>query len=54
MKQIILRVPDEVHKNIKTAAALTEQSMQELILDALIASDSVRDAIKKMDHNRRD
>ncbi|MGD0727048.1 MAG: hypothetical protein ABSB63_15960 [Spirochaetia bacterium] len=52
MKQIILRVSDEVHKDIKTAAAQTEKSMQGLILDALTDSESVGEALKRMKQKR--
>lgn len=48
MKTITLRVDDRVHKDIKTAAAQTDQSMQDLILHALGGCDTVGEALKKM------
>jgi predicted HicB family RNase H-like nuclease len=48
MKQIILRVPDQVHKDIKIAAALTDQSMQDIILKAVQTCDTVGEALERM------
>ncbi len=41
MKQIKLRVSDQVHREIKTVAAQTDQSMQDVVLMALRTIDTV-------------
>ncbi len=47
MKQLIVRVPDELHRSIKTAAAVSDQSMQDIVIEALRTCDVVEEALKK-------
>ena len=35
MKQIIIRVPDDLHKRLKLASVQADTSMKEVVIDAL-------------------
>ena len=47
MKTITLRVEDQVHRGIKTTAAQTDTSIQELILDVLRTSEKTAEILKR-------
>ena len=52
MKTITLRVDDQVHREIKTVAAQTDQSMQAVVMEALRTCEAVGETLKRMEQGQ--